>query len=410
MVNIDLSKNSLSGSLLPRHRGKTLRHLAACYTELFRLIGGWLPGLDDWEGRRVIGSYIFRDARRVQELRVRCRELGAAPSEIHESVSAPGMKMIEALSNFANADEAIGAAFLRGKGKILDLLKDFLNPELDLFDAPSLPVLENLCGEIERQIEWVRSRPFAAASGETRPEVLEDFERALAGLCEELMRELPAASLSVGSGRKMGNLPLLQSTLPKGFRPLENGMAGGQDSYPQRALYHAHNFLQEIQAGDTCASLLFEAPDMPWEFYFDVSRHLWDEMRHCEFGERKLKQLGVDFRSVGLSNTAYVLRQTLSPVDRYAALATQEADAFPGKHQGLQDALAHRDDLSATAWSYDIADETQHVRYGQKWLPVLIAQSGEARDVEQLKADAENWRREVLAAGYRPAAIFFGQK
>jgi len=186
------------------------------------------------------------------------------------------------------------------------------------------------------------------------------------------------------------------------------GMKGGE--YADRELYRAHNFLMEVQASDSCASLLFESPDMPWDFYFDVSRHMWDEMRHCEFGELKLQALGHDIRELGISNTAYVLRQTIDPLDRYVALTTQEADAFPGKHEGLGDALKNNDDIFARAWSYDIADETQHVRYGHKWIPVLIEVTGEIRSYEQLKRDAENWRKDVLAAVYMPVARSFGME
>jgi hypothetical protein len=134
---------------------------------------------------------------------------------------------------------------------------------------------------------------------------------------------------------------------------------------------------------------------------------MWDETRHCEFGELKLKSLGVDIRTIGVANTAYVLRQTIDPIDRYAALTTQEADAFPGKLAGLKDAIEHRDELAARAWSYDIADETQHVRYGHRWIPVMIEETGEPRSYDEIKRDAENWRRDVLAAAYSTAAQAF---
>ena len=101
------------------------------------------------------------------------------------------------------------------------------------------------------------------------------------------------------------------------------------------------------------------------------------------------------------------MRQTLTPLDRYAALSTQEADAFPGKHTGLKDAVAHNDALSAKAWSYDIADETQHLRFGTKWIPAMIETVGDPRSYEQVKEDACNWRESVLAEVYKPAAATF---
>jgi hypothetical protein len=56
------------------------------------------------------------------------------------------------------------------------------------------------------------------------------------------------------------------------------------------------------------------------------------------------------------------------------------------------------------AWSYDIADETQHLRFGTKWIPVMIEKIREPRSYEQVKEDACNWRASVLAEFYKPAA------
>jgi hypothetical protein len=56
------------------------------------------------------------------------------------------------------------------------------------------------------------------------------------------------------------------------------------------------------------------------------------------------------------------------------------------------------------AWSYDIADETQHLRFGTKWIPVMIEKIREPRSYKQVKEDACNWRASVLAEVYKPAA------
>jgi uncharacterized ferritin-like protein (DUF455 family) len=155
--------------------------------------------------------------------------------------------------------------------------------------------------------------------------------------------------------------------------------------------------------------MLYETMDMPWDFYFDLSRHMWDESRHAMFGEKKLISLGLSAEIAGLSTKAYETRQTLTPLDRYAALTTQEADAFPTKHVGLRDAVTHGDSVSAMAWSYDISDETQHVRFGARWLPVMIEKAGEPRSHEQVKTDSETWRKSVLAEVYKPAAVTFNR-
>jgi hypothetical protein len=311
----------------------------------------------------------------------------------------PGVELIGKLCEFENAALAFRAIYGVVKPRLVGWLRQNLQDELRVFDAPSVPVVEANLTELERQIDWATKQPEINTTVE--PTCLQALERLLDELPATLGKE-PAAGIPwVNQGRKIGCLPAARSIIPEGFA---EGLAKAPDKsgsgYPERELYHAHNFFMELQAADSCASLLFDAPDMPWDFYFDTARHMWDETRHCEFGELKLRQLGRDIRSIGLSNIAYNMRQTIDPLDRYAALTTQEADAFPGKHEGLKDALAHGDELSSRAWSYDIADETQHVRYGRTWIPVMIELTGEPRSYDQIKRDAENWRRDVLAVGY----------
>lgn len=388
--------------LSPRSRGGFLRAAAEFQTELFRAMAGFLPAVSRWELRRELSALVFRDARRVQDLRNRCRELGTPPPAKHLSKGIPGRELIETLCAAADADAAFRAVFGSIKPRLKALLDAYMRDELRVFDAPSLPVVQANKEELESQLTWAQNQ--AEINHVAEPEWLGRIEELAASLGDALQSSTRSGGQPVKNGRKIGNLPVPFSLIPDGFREGRACAPNPKSStYAERERFCAHNFMMEIQAADSCASLLFEAPDMPWEFYFDVARHMWDETRHCEFGELKLRALRVDIRKAGLSNTAYVLRQTLDPIDRYAALTTQEADAFPGKHAGLKDALAHKDVLSARAWSYDISDETQHVRYGHKWIPVMIEESGDPRSYDEIKRDAENWRRDVLAPAYFPS-------
>lgn len=388
----------------PKARGNFLRAAADFQTELLRVIAGFLPGVGNWELRREVSHQIYRDARRVQDLRSRCKELNSGAAGKHLSQGVPGVELITTLCAAPDALTAYGAIYGVVKPSLKQALHDYLCDDLRVFDAPSIPVVEDNIEELEKQTVWAEKTLGPACAGNGN-----DWWRRIAGLAAGLGDALARGS-SIGvqpvrEGRKIGSLPIQRSVLPDGF---SEGSATRPDAeaseYREREIFHAHNFLMEIQAADSCASLLFEAPDMPWEFYFDVARHMWDETRHCHFGEIKLHALGCDFQKMGLSNVAYVMRQTLHPLDRYAALTTQEADAFPGKHAGLKDAIAHGDDLGARAWSYDISDETQHVRFGHKWIPLMIEATDDPRSYEEIKRDAANWRRDVLASSYATAA------
>lgn len=387
---------------LPRERGLVLRNLADFQTELARVAAGFIPGMEEWEVRSSMPLHVFSDFRMVQDLRGRQRELGVAPGEIHLSGAAPARCLIELLAAAPGSADALEAIYGRVKVRLAEWLQGGIEAARGVYDLPTLPLLEANLELLRRQAAWAdAARP---SLGSTNADYQRAVETALADLAPALAAVDRRWAEPLRTARQFGRLPLPDGATPRGFSATATLQPKPADDAPyrERERFFATNFLQEVQAADSCAALVFDAPDMPWDFYFDAARHMWDESRHSMFGQKKLATLGIPVREVALSTTAYRLRQTIAPHDRYAALTTQEADAFPGKHQGLKEALAHHDTVGAMTWSYDIADETQHVRYGQKWLATLAKAMGDPRSVEQIKADAENWRATVLTVAYRP--------
>lgn len=404
----------LAREVSPRTRGLFVKNLADFVTELARVQAGFIPAFGVWSLRKELPMQVFRTMRRVQDLRLRGRELGVSFADMHHSEAVAARPLLRELCAAPSTADVLQSAMIDVPGVLVCAIDAYLQRNDSIYDLPSVPLLEASREELKTQAAWAR-----AALGALEREVglrpddrfLSEVRRLAADLPDALRNHHDRAGTPVRTGRRIGRLPRADSVLPAGFRPLAYGPEplSPKNEYRDRARYHATNFLQEVQAADSCASLLFEAPDMPWDFYFDLSRHLWDESRHAMFGEKKLADLGTTAAAAGLSSTAYALRQTLTPLDRYAALATQEADAFPGKHAGLKDAVAHGDSVSAMAWSYDIADETQHVRFGNTWIPVMIEKTGEPRSFEQVKEDAVRWRATVLAEAYKPAAASFAR-
>lgn len=398
---------SLAQEVNPRLRGLFLKNLADFQTELGRIHAGFVPLLTNWPQRKELPGLVFRTMRRVQDLRIRGRELGVSFQEMHFSAATAGRSILDALCLAETPADVLHGTIVAVSEVLLAAIDDYFGRNDPLYDQPTVPVLTADREELAAQIAWAKAG--LAAIGAPADSAFATKLRAHLAELPKALREHNARSAEpLRDARRIGRLPIAQAVLPEGFRHLEYGPTAmpKENEYADRERYHAINFLQEVQAADSCASMLFEAPDMPWDFYFDLSRHMWDESRHAMFGEKKLTTLGSSAAEAGLSVKAYTMRQTLSPLDRYAALTTQEADAFPTKHVGLKDAVAHGDSVSAMAWSYDIADETQHVRYGARWLPVMIEKTREPRSLEQVKSDAENWRITVLAEVYKPAATW----
>jgi hypothetical protein len=405
---------TLGRDVSPRVRGLFLKNLGDFQTELARIHAGFLPLFSVWRQRKDFPALIFRSLRRVQDLRQRGRELGLGFGDLHLSAAAPGRELLELLCHAPGPADLLQSGVVVVHSLLIAAIDDYLQRNDNVYDLPSAPLLEADRDELRAQVTWAEDALAELAAAGQRPAPA--FTARVQALGAELAATLRDHNVRgvepLRTSRRLGTLPPMDSVLPPGFQNLPFGPEPlpKQNVYADRERYHAVNFLQEVQAADSCATMLFEAPDMPWDFYLDLGRHMWDESRHAMFGERKLLALGTTAAAAGLSTKAYMMRQTLAPLDRYAALSTQEADAFPAKHEGLKDALAHQDTLSAMAWSYDIADETQHLRFGTKWLPVLLEKTGDPRSCEQLRNDACNWRLSVLAEVYKPVAASFQEK
>jgi hypothetical protein len=405
----DLPSSTLAQDVSPRVRGLFLKNLSDFQTELVRIHAGFAPVFSVWRQRKEFPALVFRSIRRVQDLRIRGRELGVSFQEMHFSGSVAGRAVLDAICEAKTPSDLLQAGVVVVHRVLIAAMADYLKQNDNIYDLPSVTLLEANRDELASQVKWAEAA-IAEITRETGVTPDESLARQVEALCADLPLRLREHSVRGGEplrvGRRIGSLPFADSALPLGFRHLEFGPESmpKDNTYVHRERYFAVNFLQEVQAADSCAAILFEAPDMPWDFYFDLSRHMWDESRHAIFGEKKLEDLGITAAEGGLSSKAYAMRQTLTPLDRYAALSTQEADAFPGKHIALKDAIAHGDTVSSMAWSYDIADETQHVRFGARWLPVMVEKMQEPRSTEQVKTDSENWRVAVLAEVYKPAA------
>jgi hypothetical protein len=89
---------ALAKDVSPRTRGAFLKNLADFQTELARIHAGFIPAFEVWEQRKEVPLLVFRSFRRVQDLRLRGRELGVSFAEMHFSEAVPARDLLEALA------------------------------------------------------------------------------------------------------------------------------------------------------------------------------------------------------------------------------------------------------------------------------------------------------------------------
>lgn len=365
-----------------------LQRFQAIEMHIARLLGGWLPGIALWEAKHEVGLHIWQNAESSRVLRTRLWELRVADPdrEVIENLRP----LFTALARARYDYELLAAVYLVLKRDLLVAYRDVAETPYDIYDYPTVPVMRQLIATTEQQIEWAtRLLNQLTDSGEKKRNTQRwmQFARDLLdasggidgqGTASEDMPEPPPAYEM--------RLPFAEAARDERFEITPAGLPiPDENDTAAFTLWQFANYGMEMQAAETLASCLWEVEGMAWEFYYDIARHCWDEVRHSQLGCRRLQQLGHHISDFPHSVGSYAWRQLFSPLIRYCALTyVIEAGAFKLKHETYQKYVEVGDIESAQAVMYDILDETLHVRWGKKWVPPLMAHYEDNRPLAEL--------------------------
>ncbi len=357
-----------------------------------RLLGGWLPGIPKWEIKGMIALHLWQDAQRSQQIRTRLWEL-RTPFPDRKLPGNPAA-IIAALSRAQHDYEFLAGLYLGLKRTLISEYKDLLAQTNGVCDAPTLPLLTLAISGLENQVQW--AQPVIAELADTgeRQRQVARWRTYIENVLDrqgffETIENSPAAGGSIVEpppGYSDSPLPFANAKRDSRFRLCLEGPAPptGDDSLG-RTLFQFANYAHEMQAAETLGSVLWEADEMDWEFYFDVARHCYDEARHSQLGETRLRELGHHISDFPHTVANYAWRQLIDPMRRYCVLTyVIEADSFEYKHKTYNRYLEIGDTLSAESVLFDIIDETMHVRWGKKWTPKLIERYGYDKPLEDL--------------------------
>jgi len=166
-----------------------------------------------------------------------------------------------------------------------------------------------------------------------------------------------------------------------------------EEDYTGHTVEEFERYSTEMLAAETVAVVMLGFRDMPWEFQFDSARHLYDEVRHCLMGYEWMRAHGMDPFQSPQYLQVFRWRSQFPPLMQYCMLTMgNEVHAFPYRHRRVEAHEKSGDALSEQFVRYDIADETQHVRFGKRWLPEMLKHVGETRSLEKYTEDVlEVW-------------------
>jgi hypothetical protein len=350
-----------------------LHHLSFVEKRLLFFCAAHLVATPIRDLKLLLGRAQFLAAERCTALRRRMQELRMPKVRIENCPSeALDLAMDEALHCETSNEVAATVHMLHLK--LITAYGRYLEQASPLADAPSCDLITSLLPLLRRITESFNA--FVQTAGERYSTTrLEKFLSAAGGLD--------------GSGPSIDNLPSRE----RSEKRFEIDRRSGRPSFPamvwdyikppleQTGDYFVHMLgirLSEINVAEGLATVIFETKDKPWEFHHDLSRHLWDEIRHSMMGEAAIEALYGDAGAIPMREYERVYCMEAPPLEQYATLGIEIEGGqmrYPvgkrGEWEFCRDAA--KDPLMTTFQDYDWADEVLHVNLARRqltdWFP-----------------------------------------
>ncbi len=342
----------------------------------------WLASTPEWEAKEALGLHAHLGALHVAALRKRVSEMRNPAPRMDVTPDDAIDRFFEELLTATNTLEKIVAVYDVLRPAMLAAYRAHAADSNPVADYPTRYMLRHVIVDQEEINVWGQQAVQAVLETEE--------DRALAQAWKEYLTQyLQAAGGITGVDEKPAQLPPPRSvsTFIPDYYPQrdERFVMRWNFTNPQRQVSLNEDVpLDERTLGLMCrrivemdvpeymARIIAESQDEPWEYYVEMTRQLWDEVRHAMLGTIYFESRGVDWKQKiaihpGMAirlhaldvheahNVLYAIEQNLMPADR-------------GKRLEYEISRNANDPLAAFIQDYDWADEVLHVHIGRKWL------------------------------------------
>lgn len=401
--------------LRPKDTAKALTDLFWEEFELSRAVFGWVPAVRELETKAQTARFGYLHNQHAKHLYERTSELPGPSLERQP----PPAALREAFERCSLAPSE--SAFLAGYAVMLQRLYhhyEKLQYQLDpILDAPTLDVLRIVLLDRQPMLAWVHEQIFFA--GSDNPNVGEKVAM-WRGYVEQVWQSFDASVTDKeAAGIKWPTIPDVDACGPVPAEsawnderfPVHVFNPQYKTTYEDPSMSVLHDSIKqmhyinatEIGAAESLCYLYYGAQQLPKPFYFDLARHLWDEVRHCQMGIRRLEQMGYStsqfkFFKGSPGKGLQDLAAEWFP-DMYAGLTMiAEPCSFIKKRKSAEQFWQFDDALSAIQCEFDMADERMHVDFGKTWGPELYKQINQLLTAAELSERARIRRVEQLGA------------
>lgn len=355
-----------------------LQTLAYAEERLMRLQATYIVTLPEWDLKVLLGRLQYEDATHAGQLRARLPELRVSRKKSYEAPGETPLKVVFDEAMFAaNAAELLASLACVFKPALIEAYRRYLAETNGLADYPTVRILKTLLAEEEEALAVLQA---------AYDEFIDSPEKqAQAGAWVETLGGLLTAAGGI-DGTGQVNIEALQPVratepfhIPRQamrdgtYRRIWDFLHVENQRVAERFAQMVATRLSEITAAEGLVFVLCEVGDQPWDFYVDISRHLWDEVRHTLFGEVAAEEIFEDRSAMPIRDFDMTYIFQMTPLEQYAGLGIGIEAAMmkypPGKREEYEfcrDVARHP--LMTTFQDFDWADEVLHVNIARRQL------------------------------------------
>jgi hypothetical protein len=355
---------------------------------LARTAAGQLPARGDWDLKLGLCRHLYEDAEAAESLRKRIPQMRTSAAVLNKEPDPCLTLLMDELIHARNDYELAVGIYGIIRPAMLAAYRNHMARTQQIVDQPTIRVLRQAAYDLEEQVRW----------GEELLEALRSAgaydEAATASFAAKLQACLDAAGGVDGQGERSKDIPVRDrsrepyrlphrsvrdprsmgpTTLARTGSPLKTG-----DPVERELVMKMRVRQEEMTACELIAAVYYSQRNMPWGFYYDLARHIWDEARHAMFGQAALEADGYEWKSRPQYTSDYDVNAPKLPGAQYTWLSIgieEGAMISNGKkkeYEWCRDVAKHP--LMAQFQDYDWADEVVHANFGRRWSPELMGE------------------------------------
>lgn len=319
----------------------------------------------------------YEDGGHSTQLKIRLTEMRVAKNKAYKAPD-DRLKLVFDEAMFSSSSvELLAALVTVFKPALLAAYRRYLADTNGLADYPSVSIIRRIVAEeqeglllLQQAYQDIVDTPEKAAQASDWSHTLLSMLSSAGGVDGATTK--PVEAIQPARARQpyqVARTPGRDETFPHiwDFEHSENSHVS------ERLAQIVATRLGELTIAEALAIVLWEVKDQPWEFYSDLSRHMWDEMRHSLFGEAATEDILGDRSAMPMRDFEIDYLFKLSPIELYSLLGVGvEAGLMkypPGKREEYEfcrDIARHP--LMTIFQDFDWADEVLHVNIARQRL------------------------------------------